>query len=164
MDRMGYERGLISYTTEHKLEGKKTAVMRPKLVGYGVVMTIVTAMFIYLAMSVMPMELDVIRDRNQLYRVNNQGLIENTYTLKILNKTQSDETYTLSVKGLKDVQWYGPQTVKVQAGEVFSLPISLGVDTYEMTQRIADITFVMERASGDKQKEVQAESRFITDL
>lgn len=164
MDRMGYERGLISYTTEHKLEGKKTAVMRPKLLGYGVVMTIVTAMFIYLAMSVMPMELDVIRDRNQLYRINNQGLVENTYTLKILNKTQSDETYQLSVNGLNDVEWHGPQTVNVQAGEVFSLPISLAVDTYEMEQRIADITFVMERESGDEQKVVTAESRFITDL
>lgn len=38
MDRMGYETRLISYTTEHKLEGKHTKVMRPKLIGYGAVM------------------------------------------------------------------------------------------------------------------------------
>ncbi len=38
MDRMGYAKGLISYTTEHKLEGHKVDIMRPKLIGYGVVM------------------------------------------------------------------------------------------------------------------------------
>ncbi|TMP38340.1 hypothetical protein CWB98_06300, partial [Pseudoalteromonas rubra] len=30
--------------------------------------------------------LDIIRDRNQLYRVNVEGLVENTYTLKMINK------------------------------------------------------------------------------
>ncbi len=46
------------------------------------------------------MGLDVIRDRSQLFKTNSDGLIENTYTLKILNKTQQPETYDLSVKGL----------------------------------------------------------------
>lgn len=32
---MNYKKGLISYTTEHKLEGTNTKVMRPKLIGYG---------------------------------------------------------------------------------------------------------------------------------
>ncbi|MFA0697999.1 4Fe-4S dicluster domain-containing protein, partial [Vibrio sp. 10N.222.49.C9] len=37
MDRMNYPKGLISYTTEHKLEGTHTKIMRPKLIGYGLV-------------------------------------------------------------------------------------------------------------------------------
>ncbi|GAL08068.1 type cbb3 cytochrome oxidase biogenesis protein CcoG [Photobacterium aphoticum] len=52
--------------------------------------------------------------------------MENTYTLKILNKTQHAAHYQLSVHGLEDVQWYGDQTISVAAGEVFTLPISLG--------------------------------------
>ena len=35
-----------------------------------------------------PLEVDIIRDRNSLYRETNEGLIENVYTLKILNKSQ----------------------------------------------------------------------------
>ncbi|MBR9885332.1 MAG: cytochrome c oxidase accessory protein CcoG, partial [Oceanospirillales bacterium] len=34
MDRMGYERGLVRYTTEHSLEGKTTHLFRPRLIGY----------------------------------------------------------------------------------------------------------------------------------
>lgn len=164
MERMRYQKGLISYTTEHKLEGKQTDVMRPKLIGYGIVMAVMIIVFGYLVTIVQPMGLDVIRDRNQLYKINTDGLVENTYTLKILNKTQQSETYFLSVEGLDNVEWYGPQEVTVQAGEVYSLPISLGVDTYEMEKSIAQIEFVMERQSGDDQKLIRTESRFISDL
>ncbi len=45
MDRMGYEKGLISYTTEHRLSGKHTKVMRPKLLGYGSVLLVMIALF-----------------------------------------------------------------------------------------------------------------------
>ncbi|MGF1701854.1 cytochrome c oxidase accessory protein CcoG [Photobacterium makurazakiensis] len=161
MDRMGYEKQLISYTTEHKLEGHRTSIMRPKLLGYGAVMVAMIGLFIYLFASIQPMGLDVLRDRNQLYRINNEGLIENTYTLKILNKTQQPATFTLSVSGLEEIEWYGRQTVKVKAGEVFTLPVSLGVDPYVLQAPIADITFTLTR--GDN-TQLSTESRFIGEL
>jgi polyferredoxin len=40
MDRMKYPRGLISYTSENKLEGNKTKVLRPKIIGYGLILLI----------------------------------------------------------------------------------------------------------------------------
>ncbi|MBV7300835.1 cytochrome c oxidase accessory protein CcoG [Enterovibrio paralichthyis] len=161
MDRMGYAKGLISYTTEHKLEGHKVDIMRPKLIGYGVVMVAMVGLFFLLLSSVQPMGLDVIRDRSQLFKTNSDGLIENTYTLKILNKTQQPETYDLSVKGLDGLQWYGKQRVTLQAGEIFTLPVSLGIDPYDLTTPMADITFVLQRQSGDDKKEIETESRFI---
>ncbi|GAB3533577.1 cytochrome c oxidase accessory protein CcoG [Photobacterium alginatilyticum] len=164
MDRMGYEKRLISYTTEHKLEGHTTHVMRPKLIGYGAVMIAMVGLFFFLLASVQPMGLDVIRDRNQLFRVNTEGLVENTYTLKILNKTQQQAVYTLSVKGIEEIEWYGQQQVTVEAGEVFTLPVSLGVDPYLLQSPIADITFIMERGEGEDKIELQTESRFIGEL
>lgn len=73
MDRMGYEKGLISYTTEHKLEGHQTDIVRPKLIGYGIVMAVMVGVFFTLLSNVQPMGLDVLRDRNQLFRMNNEG-------------------------------------------------------------------------------------------
>lgn len=164
MDRMGYEKGLISYTTEHKLEGHQTHVMRPKLIGYGAVMLVMGGLFFYLIASVQPMGLDVLRDRSQLFRINNEGLVENTYTLKILNKTQQDTTYSLSVEGLEDIEWYGAQTVNVSAGEIYTLPISLGVDPYVMKAPIVDITFILHKGAGDNETTLHTESRFIGEL
>ena len=119
---MGYEKGLISYTTEHRLSGKHTKIMRPKLLGYGVVMLLMTGLFLFQVVSVEPMGLSVLRDRNQLFRMNNEGLVENTYTLKIINKTQERQEYHLNVSGISDVTWYGAQTVPVSPGEVLHFP------------------------------------------
>ncbi|CZF84949.1 cytochrome c oxidase accessory protein CcoG [Grimontia marina] len=164
MNKMNYAKGLISYTTEHKLEGHKVDVVRPKLIGYGIVMVAMLGLFVMLFSAVQPMGLDVIRDRTQLFKTNSEGLIENTYTLKILNKTQSPETYSLTVKGLDGVEWYGKQEVTLTAGEIFTLPISLGVDPYELSTPVANITFVLERQSGDDKKIIETESRFISKM
>ncbi|OEE69244.1 cytochrome c oxidase accessory protein CcoG [Enterovibrio norvegicus FF-33] len=164
MEKMNYAKGLISYTTEHKLEGHDIDIARPKLIGYGVVMIAMCALFFYLLAEVQPMRLDVIRDRTELFRTNSDGLIENTYTLKILNKTQQPETYSLSVTGIDGIEWYGKQKVTLKAGEVFTLPVSLAIDPYELSTPVANITFVLERQSGDDQKSVETESRFISKL
>ncbi|BCL71634.1 cytochrome c oxidase accessory protein CcoG [Vibrio nigripulchritudo] len=161
MDRMGYEKGLISYTTEHRLSGHKTHIMRPKLLGYGVVMILMTGLFLFQIASVEPAGMSVLRDRNQLFRMNSEGLVENTYTLKIINKTQERQEYTLSVEGLSDVRWYGAQTVHVNPGEVLNLPLSLGADPDKLRSPISKIQFIL---SDSDQFTVEVESRFIKKL
>ncbi|CCN48919.1 putative Cytochrome c oxidase cbb3 type,accessory protein FixG [Vibrio nigripulchritudo MADA3029] len=161
MDRMGYEKGLISYTTEHRLSGHKTHIMRPKLLGYGVVMILMTGLFLFQIASVEPAGMSVLRDRNQLFRMNSEGLVENTYTLKIINKTQERQEYTLSVEGLSDIRWYGAQTVHVNPGEVLNLPLSLGADPDKLRSPISKIQFIL---SDSDQFTVEVESRFIKKL
>lgn len=161
MNKMGYEKNLISYTTEHKLAGHKTHIMRPKLIGYGIVMILMIGLFIAQIATVEPMGLDVLRDRNQLSRINNTGLIENTYTLKIINKTQQEQSYLLSVTGLEGVTWYGDQHVNVDPGEVLSLPISLGASGNELSAPITTITFEIKN---NDQQVIKAESRFFKPL
>ncbi|PKF76785.1 cytochrome c oxidase accessory protein CcoG [Vibrio sp. vnigr-6D03] len=161
MDRMGYEKGLISYTTEHRLSGKHTNIMRPKLLGYGVVMLLMTGLFLFQVVSVEPMGLSVLRDRNQLFRMNNEGLVENTYTLKIINKTQERQEYHLNVSGISDVTWYGAQTVQVSPGEVLNFPLSLGADPDKLPSPISKIQFIL---TDSDQFTVEVESRFIKKL
>jgi len=45
MDKMGYPRGLISYTTEHNLSGQKTHLLRPRLIGYAVALLAMIGLF-----------------------------------------------------------------------------------------------------------------------
>ena len=44
--------------------------------------------------------MDVLRDRNALYRELSAGRIENVYTLKVLNKSDRDHPLSLVVTGL----------------------------------------------------------------
>lgn len=161
MDRMGYDKGLISYTTEHRLSGKHTKIMRPKLLGYGAIFVLMIGLFFAQIAAVDPAGLSVLRDRNQLFRVNELGEVENTYTLKIINKTQQKQEYKLDVTGLTDVSWYGKQTVNVLPGEVFSLPMSLGVQPESLSSPVATIEFTL---SDNHDFTMSVESRFIKKL
>ncbi|QIA62099.1 cytochrome c oxidase accessory protein CcoG [Vibrio astriarenae] len=161
MERMGYQKGLISYTTEHRLAGDDTKIMRPKLLGYGAILLVMMGLFFTQVVNVDPAGLSVLRDRTQLFRVNNSGEIENTYTLKIINKTQQTQTYQLDVEGLSDVTWYGRQTIQVNPGEVLSLPMSLGVDPETLSSPVSTIQFIL---SDSGSFTVQVESRFIKKL
>ncbi|OIQ25071.1 cytochrome c oxidase accessory protein CcoG [uncultured Vibrio sp.] len=161
MERMKYKTGLISYTTEHRLEGHKTDIMRPKLIGYGLIFVVMIGLFFAQIASVEPAGLSVIRDRNQLFRENNAGEIENTYTLKIINKTQQVQRYDLDVSGLSDVSWYGRQTIQVQPGEVLSLPMSLGINPDNLDSSVTTIQFIL---SDSDDFSIQIESRFIGEL
>jgi cytochrome c oxidase accessory protein FixG len=161
MTKMKYEKGLIRYTTEHELKGKKVHFIRPKLIGYAIVLTIMSSMLILEIVNRVPLSLDIIRDRTELAKENFNGDIENVYTLKILNMSQTDNTYKLSVKGLDTPQWHGEQEVFVKAAAVFTLPISISVDPYELKGYMNDITFRVEQISPEDDVSIEHESRFF---
>lgn len=161
MDKMGYERGLVRYSTEHELHGKKTIWLRSKLVGYAVILLTMSALLILEVVNRVPMSLEIIRDRTELAKETNEGLIENVYTLKILNKSQMEHTYLLSVRGIENISWNGPQTVTVEPGKVAIVPISLAVDPYDLQGYLTDIQFVIEEEGSDGGSEIQHDSKFF---
>lgn len=161
MDKMGYDRGLVRYTTENELEGKKTHIMRPRLIGYFVALM---AMVVTLGIAVsdrVPLELEVLRDRNQLYRMDVNGNIENSYIIKIANMDQKDHNYALSVEGLTGLELVGQTEVSVSAGEVINLPVRIILHKSKMNVPSADIQITVKSAD-DSAHELTKESRFIS--
>ena len=113
MNRIGYAPGLIRYTTQRSLESGETRIFRPRILVYGLVLATLVVTLGYSIIQRTPLGLDVIRDRNSLYHETDEGLIENVYTLKVLNKDHRDHVYTLAVK----TRW--PVTLLRDAGEIF---------------------------------------------
>ncbi|MGL1957591.1 MAG: cytochrome c oxidase accessory protein CcoG [Colwellia sp.] len=161
MTKMKYDQGLIRYTTEHELRGKKVHIVRAKLIGYALVLTIMSMMLVLEIVNRVPLTLDVIRDRTELAKENFNGEIENVFTLKILNMSQTDNTYRLSIKGIENTQWHGDQEVLVKAAAVYTLPISISVDPYELKGYMTDITFTVEQISPESEVRIEHESRFF---
>jgi len=142
MERMGYEKGLIKYTTEHARKGRPTRLVRPRVVIYAVILVAIMALFAWSFFSRIALGLDVIRDRNQLYRETSEGLIENVYTLKILNMDKLAHTYNLAVSGIPGMEMRMdlPEIV-VESGGVLELPIRLRVDEAALQARSTVIEF-----------------------
>lgn len=161
MEKMEYPKGLISFTSEEELNGGKTHIVRPKLVGYLIVLIVMTVLLAVHLMLRIPLEVDIIRDRNSLYRENNEGLIENVYTIKVLNKSQTQQTYHIEVRGLPDYKFIGDQDVTVKGGEVFSMPISVATDAYNLTESVTPISFHVYTTVEGEVVEVDEPTKFI---
>jgi polyferredoxin len=94
-------------------------------------------MFVYAALLLMlttglivsmatrtPVILDVIRDRNTLYRELPDDMIENIYTLKIINQDERPRSFSLGVEGVDGITLDGVgEVVNVDGGGVLSLPV-----------------------------------------
>jgi cytochrome c oxidase accessory protein FixG len=119
MDKMGSPRGLIRYTTEQAVQGRQTHVVRPRMIVYGALLTIVAGFLVYSLFTRTPLILDVIRDRNALYREVHGDRIENIYSLKVINLDNAPHTYSLLVSGIDQLQVATPTgAIQVPAGTV----------------------------------------------
>ncbi len=159
MDKMGYPRGLISYTTEHNLSGQKTQLLRPRLIGYAVALLAMMSLFGYAVFNRPLVELDVLKDR-VLYRENEEGRIENVYNVKIMNKAQRAQTFVIEVSGLEGLHYEGKSEITAAEGEVFSLPVELSIDPEKLPSSTNEIVFTV-KAVDDPSIQSDSDSRFI---
>jgi cytochrome c oxidase accessory protein FixG len=159
MEKMNYPKGLISYTTEHNLSGQKTHLVRPRLIGYAIALLAMFCVFAWAIADRSLVELDVLKDR-VLYRENEEGRIENVYTLKIMNKAQHEVTYLIEADGLDGLVYEGKREIKAIAGEVLSLPVELSIDPEKLPSSTNEITFRLHSAD-DPSIKTDAASRFI---
>jgi cytochrome c oxidase accessory protein FixG len=141
MEKMGYARGLVSYTSENHLKGQGERLLRPRLVGYVTVIALLGSLLISMTLNRSLTQLDVLRGRGQLYRYAGQGQIENAYRLRIVNKDQVARQYKISVSGSDDLSIIGRDSIRVLAGEVADMPVRVMMPLDAMPSRKFDFSF-----------------------
>lgn len=159
MDKMNYPRGLISYTTEHNLSGQKTRLARPRLIGYAVALLVMMSVFTFAIVERPLVKLDVLKDR-VLYRENERGMIENVYTLKLMNKAQDAQTFVVEASGLDGLVYSGRREIPTGAGELVTIPVELSIAPEKLPSSTNDIVFHV-KAVDDPSINDDADSRFI---
>lgn len=161
MDKMDYPRGLISYTTEERLAGRTTKFLRPRLIGYFTVLMAMSIAFIIAVSGRVPLELEVLRDRNQLFRMTNTGQVENSYLIRIANMDQKPHTYELSLRDAKGIELDAVPTFSLAGGEVRQFPIQLLGDLTQLPQLPAVDIKVHLVSQDDPSIQRTRDSRFI---
>ena len=160
MDKMNYPRGLVRYTTENALQHDKTHVIRPRMMVYAALLLVLIGALVTSMSMRTPIILDVIRDRNALYRELPGDIIENTYTIKLINQSNDSREFQLSVVGVTGISLNGvAETTVVAGGGVLSLPVRVRADR-AVAHGVMKIEFIAETIdeSGDSQTE---DSRFL---
>ena len=134
MEKVGTPQGLIRFSTEHALSDHFAAagiwrnVMRPRVLIYGgVLLGVTAALAIGLALRV-PLKVDVIRDRGALAREAEDGRVENTYRLQVMNTSERAQRYALAVNGMNGLQIATEPMFEVPGATTQSVLVRLRAD------------------------------------
>ena len=136
MDKMGYARGLIRYSTENgvvngwtRLQMFKRA-LRLRVLIYGAVLSAASVTFAASVAMRSPFKFDVVKDRGALARVVEEGAVENVYRIQIMNRTEAPQTYRVAASGIDGL-------------EVVAMPASAGPAAVTSTSVSLRLPFVV---------------------
>ena len=174
MDKMGYPRGLIRYSTENALLGKtseKTTgfgkvtarLLRPRVVIYATILLALTAAFVASLYVRVPLKLNVLRDRATLVRDAGGGRIENVYRLQIGNAAEQPRRFVISATGVPaaEVVLDEPSPVEIAAESTRMLPVRLRTDAQGLSAGSHEVVFHVV-ASDDPQIAAHEKSTFFS--
>jgi polyferredoxin len=129
MVKMDYPKGLIRYTTERALASGATHWLRGRSVGYATVLMIMTIAFCIALFNRNLFEVDVLRDRDELFRTDAESRVSNAYSLRVVNKTQSPQSYTVAIESTLPIELVSADTLAAalasDPGELVDAPMTL---------------------------------------
>jgi cytochrome c oxidase accessory protein FixG len=161
MDKMSYPRGLIRYTTENSSKGNPQHILRPRILVYATILLVLCGALLTHVSQRVALDLDVIRDRNTLYRETREGLIENVYTLKILNMDSASHRYTLRADGIDGLKLVTDRPeLEVAAGSVHETVVRLQADEFNLEQRSVPVRFHLQALDANHLSIIE-EARFV---
>lgn len=128
MDSVGYPRGLIRYDSEKNIASDtphppRLEWKRFKVIGYAGALLAAILILAYNISTRADTEAIVQQVRQPLFVMLSDGSIRNRYQINIINKTEFDETYRLTVAGIpaEALDLGHIQSIKVRAGKSLNI-------------------------------------------
>ena len=169
MDKVGYPRGLVKYSTEHAMKNKWTKeqtlrhIFRPRVILYVAILALVVAALLTSLGLRKPFKVDVVRDRASLARIVAGGKIENVYRLQIMNAAEKTMQYHLSVTGLPGLELATENSVQVKSTESrwVSVRVQLPYDAAEPGAHPIEFRIQAADEQGQSVSELSEKSVFL---
>jgi cytochrome c oxidase accessory protein FixG len=131
MAKADLPKGLIRYSTQHALQEHYSSagiwrhVLRPRVFVYsGILATVTIALVVAVALR-NPLKVDIIRDRGALAREADDGRIENTYRLQVMNTSEQPHHFTIAAAGLDGLEVASERTFAMQGATTQSVLVRL---------------------------------------
>jgi cytochrome c oxidase accessory protein FixG len=134
MDKVGFERGLIRYSTDNAMKNSmslkqlRRRVLRPRVLIYSGILLLIVGVFLGSLLTRTPLKVDVIRDRGSMGREVDDGSIENVYRLQIMNTDEKPHRYRITVSGLDTVRLVSTGEVDLAGTESRAVPVRVQAD------------------------------------
>ncbi len=165
MDNLKWPRGLIRYTSEKVLNGEKTQWVKPKTVGYGVILIAATAVLTWSVVTRAPYNATVEQIRQPLYTLLSDGSIRNSYEIKLNNKLTAPMTIGIRIEHLPGatLDMDGMERIALEPQERIKLLARVQippVQDEEAHDQQRTVTFIIESLAGVKTAPIRREEPF----
>ena len=146
MEKTNQPKGLIRYSSQEALEGKPTHIARPRTVIYLAAILLLSGAFVTILLNKSPFDVTVLRGLGRPFVVTDDGQVENTLRVKIVNRTEEPRNYQLEVAKPAGVSLRGDGKVaQLAAGDTITEPIhvlaagdAFQIGKINMTLRVVD--------------------------
>ncbi|MCK5810673.1 MAG: cytochrome c oxidase accessory protein CcoG [Cocleimonas sp.] len=165
MDARGWERGLIKYTSENNLHGKKNQYINVRSVGYGIASLISIGLLYISITSSALLNVSVSQTRQPLFVSLSDGKVQNSYNFSFINKTRKPAKLEVSLEGLEgaEISLGRIENIVVKADKSLRLFVKVIRHPNESNvQRNMPFRFKVTPVEGDLKKSVLIDSQFIT--
>ncbi|HMN94101.1 MAG TPA: cytochrome c oxidase accessory protein CcoG [Hydrogenophaga sp.] len=131
MDRMGYEKGLIRYTSGRAVASGWGArqmlarIWRPRVIVYGLLLLLLGGAWSWSLSQRQDFDASLTKDRGSLARLSLHGGIENTYRLQVTNNREQARDFELRLDSPYGVTIDSETRIRVQATDAGALPLRL---------------------------------------
>ena len=98
-------------------------VLRPRTLIYSAILLAIVSAFIAALWMRVPLKVDVIRDRGALARVLDEGVVENVYTLRVMNTEEQFHRYVISVAGIDGIELASERIAEVPGVSAQTVPV-----------------------------------------
>ncbi len=170
MDKMGYPKGLIRFTTENALaQGYDTKTMWRRVfrlrtllyTGLLVAITVAAGVSLYLRN---PLKVNVMRDRGALAREAQPGVVENVYRLQVMNTDATPRQYTVTARGLAGLAVSGveqPLALDAESSRIVPLSLQAPADEDGKARKSSHKVEIVVEAIGDAKVARREETSFL---
>jgi len=161
MDKMSYDAGLIRYTTHNEVIGRGRHIFRPRIIIYSTILTGLVIAMLWSLVTRIPVSLDIMRDRNILYREAANGDLENVFSMKIMNQDNKAHSFVISMEGLPGAVLDPDQAeTHVNSGDIIGTLVRVRASEDIIKDRSTSITLRI-TATDDEKMTDEEDTRFI---
>jgi cytochrome c oxidase accessory protein FixG len=118
MDKINKPRGLIRFSSQARIDGEQSRLLRPRVIIYPLIMTVLLSSFVVVLLGKQPADVTLLRGFGQPFVELTPGEITNQVRVKIKNRTKKDARYMVSAAEGQQVAISATQNpIPVAAGQ-----------------------------------------------
>jgi cytochrome c oxidase accessory protein FixG len=109
MDRIGFDSGLIRYTSQAELESGKLSFLRPRLIVYTAILLVMFGAFAFSLAGKQTADVTLLRGLGAPFTILPSGEVSNQIRIKIANRAPEERSYLIELEGAEGLTMIAPE-------------------------------------------------------